>query len=274
MAKDVKLNSSDWCDLVFQGKNKSYGAYALRQSSSKRHLIAFGAIILFVGAVSALPSFWDKIKPEERLGGTTEANVISIIEQQEEEPKDEIIQREVTPPPPELRRAEISFTPPVIVETVDENREMRSQTELNENRSLQISVVDNLNGSTDPNAIPTELITEHRQVVEEPTTVFESVEQMPKFPGGDTELMRFISSNMKYPPIAAENGIEGRVVLRFVVDKTGKVSDISILRSIDPSLDKEAMRVVKSMPKWIPGMQNGRAVSVYYTLPVLFKLQK
>ena len=97
---------------------------------------------------------------------------------------------------------------------------------------------------------------------------------MPQFPGGEAELMKYISNNIKYPPIAAENGIEGRVVVRFVVEKNGKVSDINILRSVDPSLDKEAARVIRSMPTWIPGMQNGRNVAVYYTLPVLFKLQR
>ena len=97
---------------------------------------------------------------------------------------------------------------------------------------------------------------------------------MPQFPGGNAELMRYLSANIKYPTIAAENGIEGRVVLKFVVGKDGGISNIQVVRALDPSCDKEAVRVVKGMPKWIPGMQNGHAVAVYFTLPVLFKLQR
>ena len=153
---------------------------------------------------------------------------------------------------------------------------MRTQEELNENRTLQISIADNLNGSTASDAVSLEDLTIRRDIMQEdePNKRFEHVEQMPQFPGGEAELMKYISNNIKYPPIAAENGIEGRVVVRFVVEKNGKVSDINILRSVDPSLDKEAARVIRSMPTWIPGMQNGRNVAVYYTLPVLFKLQR
>ena len=85
--------------------------------------------------------------------------------------------------------------------------------------------------------------------------------------------MKWLSDNMKYPPIAAENGVQGRVIVQFVVEKDGSVTDVHVARSVDPSLDKEAVRVVKIMPKWIPGKQNGSAVRVKYTVPVLFKLQ-
>ena len=101
---------------------------------------------------------------------------------------------------------------------------------------------------------------------------YEAVEQMPTFPGGETELMKFIRDNLKYPVIAQENGIQGRVILRFVVSKTGTIDNVTVLRSLDPTCDKEAIRVVKSMPKWIPGKQNGNNVPVYFTLPVVFKL--
>ena len=95
---------------------------------------------------------------------------------------------------------------------------------------------------------------------------------MPTFPGGEAELMKFMSENLKYPVIAQENGIQGRVILRFVVSKTGAIENIQVVRSVDPTCDKEAIRMVKSMPRWIPGKQNGNNVPVYFTLPVLFKL--
>ena len=102
---------------------------------------------------------------------------------------------------------------------------------------------------------------------------FNVVEKMPQYPGGEKELMNFIGRNIRYHIIAQENGIQGRVIVRFVVSSTGKVSDVQVLRSLDPSCDKEAVRVVKMLPEWIPGEQNGEKVAVYYTLPISFKLK-
>ena len=103
--------------------------------------------------------------------------------------------------------------------------------------------------------------------------VFDVVEQMPSFPGGEAALTAFLSSNTKYPEIALENNIQGRVVVKFIVEKNGSITDVHVVKSVDPSLDKEAVRVVKSMPKWTPGKQNGQAVRVQYLVPVTFKLQ-
>ncbi len=102
--------------------------------------------------------------------------------------------------------------------------------------------------------------------------VFTHAEQMPQFPGGETEMMSFLSQNIKYPEEAQKQGIQGAVILRFIIGKNGEVSDVTVLRSLDPSCDKEAIRVVKSM-KWIPGKQNGNPVNVYYNMPVRFRLQ-
>ena len=112
------------------------------------------------------------------------------------------------------------------------------------------------------------------QAKEEPADqVFDMVEQMPTFPGGDAELMKYISKNLRYPAIAQENGIQGRVICQFVVGKDGQVRDVVVVRKLDPSCDKEAVRVLSGMPKWIPGKQNGKAVSVKYTVPIVFRLQ-
>lgn len=108
----------------------------------------------------------------------------------------------------------------------------------------------------------------------EEQTIFEVVEQMPEFPnGGMAGLMQFLSKNIKYPTIAQENGIQGRVTVQFVVNKDGSIVDAKVLRGVDPYLDKEALRVVNSMPKWKPGMQRGKPVRVKYTVPVMFRLQ-
>ena len=112
-----------------------------------------------------------------------------------------------------------------------------------------------------------------RKKKEKEQQVFDMVEQMPKFPGGQSALMQWLSTNMKYPKIAAENGIEGRVYVLFIVRSTGEITDIKVARSVDPLLDQEAIRVIGSMPKWIPGKQGGEAVNVRYTMPLTFRLQ-
>ena len=103
--------------------------------------------------------------------------------------------------------------------------------------------------------------------------VYNSVEQMPRFPGGEAGLMRYLQENIKYPPEAAKNDIEGRVIVQFIIDKTGEVGDVKVVRPISEELDAEAVRVVKTLPKFEPGRQDGEAVSVWYTLPISFKLQ-
>lgn len=101
-----------------------------------------------------------------------------------------------------------------------------------------------------------------------------SVEQMPQFPGGEEELLKFIKNNLRYPKAAAEGGIEGRVTIRFVVSRTGEVTDVTVIRGLDPACDAEGLRVIKMMPTWTPGRQDGRNVPVYFTLPIVYKLQK
>ena len=113
------------------------------------------------------------------------------------------------------------------------------------------------------------------EVVEEPVEeeIFEVVEEMPEFPGGPAAMMKYLNNNIRYPTIAQENGIEGRVIVQFVVNSDGTIVDANVVRSVDPFLDKEALRVINSMPKWKPGKQRGKSVRVKYTLPVMFRLQ-
>lgn len=275
MARNIQLNSTDWCDIVFTGKNKSYGAYALRQSSSKRHILAFLVVLIFVGVVAGLPSFLNAVNPpKEYVQNVTDIYTIGKLDDPvQEEP---IVEPSTTPPAPPVIDSK-QFTPPAIKpdEMVDPSKELESQVELNKSKSL-ITTVTVESGNT-TGIDPGELEREQRQITnqppQEPNKVFDIVEVMPQFPGGNSELMRYLGTNIKYPTIAAENGIQGRVVLKFVVSKDGSISNIQIVRSLDPSSDKEAIRVIKGMPKWIPGMQNGHPVAVYFTLPVLFKLQ-
>lgn len=117
--------------------------------------------------------------------------------------------------------------------------------------------------------VPTQVVEEEP----EEQTIFEVVENMPDFPGGMPALMQYLAKNIKYPTIAQENGTQGRVIVQFVVNKDGSIVDPKVVRSVDPYLDKEAIRVISTMPKWKPGMQRGKPVRVKYTVPVMFRLQ-
>lgn len=118
-----------------------------------------------------------------------------------------------------------------------------------------------------------ESVIEERKPVAEEEKVFTSVEEMPKFPGGESELMKYIANHIAYPADAAEEGIQGKVVVQFVVARDGSIGEVKVLRGKHPSLDREALRVVRSFPRFIPGKMNGQPVNVWYTLPITFKLQ-
>lgn len=174
--------------------------------------------------------------------------------------------------PPALKSS-IKFTAPVIKkdEEVHEDDEIKSQEELTSTK-VAISIAD-VKGNDEANGAD---IADLKQVVTqaaEPEKVFDMVEQMPTFPGGQQELMSYLGKNIKYPTIAQENGTQGRVIIQFVVERDGTITDVRVARGVDPYLDKEAVRVVQSMPKWIPGKQNGKAVRVKFTVPVMFRLQ-
>ena len=112
----------------------------------------------------------------------------------------------------------------------------------------------------------------HKEVLND-EKIYSVVEQMPQFPGGESELLNYISKQLNYPGIARRNGIQGKVICRFIITRTGRIEKPELVRSLDPACDKEALRVLRTMPVFIPGKQNGVNVDVYYTLPVLFKLK-
>lgn len=277
MAKDINLTSKKWNDIIFEGKNKDYGAYELRMSSSKRLVIAFLVSVVFVAFIAFLPSLIDTVKPKKVVSdnlseSTVLANLQKDLEEQVQE-KD-IIREEAAPPPPPLKST-IQFTAPEIVDAseINENDEIKSQEELAGSK-VQISVA-TVEGTDDEHGIDIADLEQHKVIAEETEQkIFDIVEQQPEFPGGVEAMMRFIRDNIKYPTIAAESGIKGRVHLKFVVTKTGEIGDVQVIRGIDPNLDKEAVRVIQSMPKWIPGKQNGKPVNVYFSLPVNFVLQQ
>lgn len=269
----VDLTSLEWCELIFKDRNKNYGAYKMRRDLGRRQTASLVIVTIVAFAGFTLPRLVKMAMPEQKEE-MVEVTQLSALE--EPEVKEETLKKvePIAPPPPALKST-IKFTAPVIKkdEEVHDDDELKSQDELTETK-VQISIAD-VKGNDELNgkdiADLQEVITQAPEAQEEEPYMM--VEQMPQFPGGPAELLKYITKNLKYPVIAQENGIQGKVILRFVVNAQGHVENVKVLRSLDPYCDKEAIRVVKSLPQWIPGKQNGRNVPVYYTCPIVFKLQ-
>ena len=285
MGKDVDLSSREWCDLVFEGKNKDFGAYVLRTESVKRHnkavLYTLLGAVLLVGIIIGTVTV-NKILAERALRDQAEQEEV-IVDMSTEEPEDEPEQEKLEQPKPEVLPEEVLNTVKVtelaIVQDdqVKKEDEIKTQDELKETETA-FGQKDNDKGTEDRNVTRTlkeEVVVEKKEPEKkvEKEEVFKSVEQMPTFPGGEAALMKYLSSHIQYPTMAQENNVQGRVVVQFVVTKTGKVGDVRVVRSVDKDLDREAVRVCKSLPSFVPGRQNGQPVNVWYTLPVTFKLQ-
>jgi len=273
MPKDFDLNSQRWLSLVFADKNKEYGAYIHREESSDRHLTAMIIISVIALSLIFLPRLVKSIMPEQKDIGQVTSVELSNLDLNQEIPEENQIKQIEMPPPPELKTT-VAFTPPVVVEDekIRDDEIMLTQQELTDIKAdISVATVEGVEGGT----VDIADLVEHKLITEEPKKpeIFNHVEVMPQFPGGNEALLKWLHDNMNYPTIAAEQGIQGRVTLRFVVTPDGSIDQVEITRGLDPSCDKEALRVVKKMPKWIPGKQNGNPVYVYFSLPVTFRLQ-
>lgn len=170
----------------------------------------------------------------------------------------EITRRDPTPPPPPPPPEPET---PEIIEVVEERVETRMEIKSEDDQSQR---------QTEVYIPPPPPKPKQEEVTEE---IFVVVEEQPEFPGGQAAMMKFLSDNIRYPVIAQENGIQGRVICNFVVERDGSITDVQVVRGQDPSLDREAIRVIQQMPRWKPGKQRGSPVRVRFTLPVVFRLQ-
>ena len=282
MSKDVDLSSKEWRDLVFEGRNQEYGAYDLRKNSDKRHnksmilVIIALALIIVVGLTFNTVSnfiFQEDIKDEANQE-LVNVNMAAEEEAEEEEEQERVEMEQPEALPEEILNT-IKVTELAIVEDseVTPEDEIKSQDELKETQTA-FGQTNFDQGTDDRNVVrehKEEIIVEEKKPEKE--VVFRAVEQMPQFPGGDAELMKFLRNNIVYPAMAQENNVQGKVIVQFVVTKTGDIGEVKVVKSVDRDLDNEAVRLVKKLPKFIPGRMNGQAVNVWYTLPVQFKLQ-
>lgn len=269
-----QILNSDFLDLLFEGKNQEYGAYALRRQYQRRLAKALtGTLILVLVAIVifAINNYMAKeaaLHPKPVVADVHIQNV-------------DIKQNNMPPPPPPPPAPEppkvkpqVQYTPPQVVKD-NEVKPNEQPPDLDKIKNQAISTVTK---AGDVNGIDPGLVADKGTgvVAAAPAEnkVFTFVEQMPSFPGGEDALMKYLHDHIHYPPVARENGIQGTVVVQFIVGPDGTIRDVTTVgKTLGGGLEQEAMHVVKGMPRWLPGKQNGRAVNVQYSLPVRFVLQ-
>lgn len=274
----IDLLDQKWIDLVFEGKNEAYGAYQIRRDTGKRNLM--GLIFMLCGIAVIWGGAMGVSKVSEAIAASKEHETVVELEAVEEEAPEEEDEIEVVYQQEEIEQLveqqEVmnseKFTAYEADDEVKPEEQTKTQDEMAESTTA-VGALDFDQGSDEATHVlqlDEKVVDKKPEVVEE-QKIFDVVEQQPTFPGGDPRA--WIGQNIHYPPVAEENGVQGTVVCQFVVETDGSISNVTVARGADPSLDKEAVRVIKSMPKWVPGKQNGRAVRVKYTIPVKFQLQ-
>ena len=274
----VDLIDNSWVELVFENKNKAYGAYQLRKETGKRNVKAM--IIVFATIAAIIVAAWAKVAIEnampKKVAIETDVELSKLAQKKEAKvERKEPVKVEMEQKVVEKVKSSVKFTAPEIKkdEDVKPEDELKSQDDLAKTNTAIGSFDVKGNDEAEGEVLKAKEVIAEEKPKEEETKVFDVVEQMPQFPGGQQALFEYLSKNIKYPVIAEENGVQGRVIVTFVVERDGSITDVKVVKSVDPSLDKEAQRVVKAMPHWIPGKQNGSAVRVKYRVPVTFRLQ-
>lgn len=274
-----KYLNADFLDILFEGRNKKYGAYVMRRQHPRRVAMALAGtmllLFLFIGGM-ALAKYIKANAPAKEAPVDKDV----VLEQVEMEAPDDLPPPPPPPPapePPKLKTT-VKYTPPEVVEDelVPPDEEPPDLSKLDEDIAIGTA-----NVAGDPDGIDPGLVQESGTgvVAAAPTKpkedkIFQFVEQMPEFPGGEKELMKYLSKHINYPSIARENDIQGTVVVQFVVNTDGSIVDVKTVgQKKGGGLEDEAVRVVNGMPKWTAGKQNGSPVRVQFSLPIRFTLQ-
>ena len=291
MAK-INLTAKDWCELVFEGRNKDYGAYRMRAQHGRRQLRAvvlliagLASIILFILAKNAVQAAIER----SNLGDNEQVTEMSDLKTEEPKKEEKKIEKPKEIEQPKAQEVQVRNTIQMVVpkivddDQVDHSKEMKSQKELKDSKAA-IGIQNVFTGS-DQGKFTEDL--QQGQVASNRNTPPVAVEQKVEtkvvdnavvdvpasFPGGDAALRQFIAKNTVYPEIAIEQGLQGTVILRFKVDVDGSVSTVSMKKSLSRECDKAAMDVFRKLPKFTPAKTNGHPVPVWFTMPVKFAIQ-
>ena len=265
-----KILNSDYLDILFEGRNKNYGGYELRKKYAVRMRNAAIAGIGFVALCIATPLIASMVKPKETTKPIAVTTTVTLAEPPPIDPKKPPPPPPPAEPPPPVKPT-VKFTPPVIEKDKDvkEDEKPPEQTEMKNVSAGAKTEAGDVNG-IDPGIVDKPGTGTGVVAAPPPPQIFTYVSQMPE---PSVDISAYLNKNLHYPDAARENNIQGRVILKFVVNETGNVSDVQVVRGIGGGCDEEAVRVLKAMPPWKPGKNNGTAVKVYYTLPISFKLE-
>lgn len=271
--------SKSWNDLLFEGRNKSYGAYEMRADTGKRNMKAMLGVLILLAAAFILPFMVSAIQQAAASLGNDQAMELQNVQDEPEEEEVVVEQHEEEQAPAETvteMASSIQFTVPEITDNVAEDKELIAQQKAQEAKAKMGEF--NFQGNDETS---TNIKSDQKQLGAvnskgggegEGGKVFTYVEQMPVFPGGEAALNKFIQTHLKYPAVSLEEGIQGKVLLRFVVNENGSVGDVQILKSLDTYCDREAKRVVQMLPRFTPGRQQGKPVKVWFQLPITFAI--
>ncbi len=257
MAKEKKVYPS-FDDIVFEGRNKEYGAYAVRRKHSRTMTISTIVGVIIIAAAIIIPYMRANRVANVKMRDANEviAQMANDIQQEQAAPPPP------PPPPPAEQQTVVRYVAPVVVDTIKP-----------EDQTTLMITDEQVATTVNEEAVEVQETVQEEVQEEAPQEVFVVVEEMPSYPGGDTELFAFIYANIKYPDVAKENNIQGKVILRFCVTYKGTVDQVSVVRGVDPLLDEEAIRVIKMLPLWKPGKQGGKPVNVWYSVPISFQLK-
>jgi periplasmic protein TonB len=245
-------------DIVYENRNKEYGSFVLRKKNRKFLFLAFLISLIGLGSGISVPF----IKAYRNRGKKVELLSTTVVSMTDVKTAEDIPPPPPPPPPPAAAEQQVKYTAPKVVDTVKEE--------------VQLATVSEVSQTTTNEPVPEkiEVAKEEETAIQEEEPVFIFVEEQASFQNGDVNTFRaWVEKSLVYPPVAAENGIFGKVIVQFAVNSKGDVVDAKVLRSVDPSLDKETIRVINMSPKWVPAKQGGRAVKQQFVIPVSFVLQ-
>jgi protein TonB len=254
-----KIKAPAFDDIVFESRNKEYGAYKLRKKYNRTVVLALLVGIIILGTAVITPYL--NAKAAENRNKRAERQV-EIKMENLDQPNEQVAPPPPPPPPPQDVVQQQKYVPPVVVDSVKPEDQSRLMTA--EDAKVEVK---------DQEVVEVQEVKQEVQEAEPEEVPFVVVEEMPMFPGGDVELLKYIAEHTTYPDVAKENNIQGRVIVRFCVTAKGGVSQVSILKGVDPELDAEAIRVVNTLPAFKPGKQGGKPVPVWYMVPITFTLK-
>jgi len=247
-------------DIVFENRNKEYGAYSIRKKYHKTLLTGIIIGIVVLTAVIITPYF--RASAQQKSAKQKEREVVAVMENLDQ--PEELQIEAPPPPPPEETQQQIKYVAPEVVDSLKPEEEVQLMTMDETVETVQDEEV-------------VEVVEVEEEEIEEykpPAEIFVIVEEMPEYPGGTEALFKYIYDNIQYPQIALDNDIEGNVYVKFCVTYKGKVEQISVIRGVHPSLDAEAIRLISTLPDWKPGRQAGNPVNVWYQFRIQFQLLK